>query len=63
MTPDREVRQRDLGGLGLGGADLRRLLLRFHLYTFGPAADFAGAARLYRGAGKPASHRAVASTA
>jgi len=29
-------------------ADLRRLLLRFHLYRFDPAADFEGAARIYR---------------
>ena len=29
-------------------ADLRRLLLRFHLYQFDPAADFEGAARIYR---------------
>jgi predicted nucleic acid-binding protein len=29
-------------------ADLRRLLLRFHLYAFDPAADFDGAVRLYR---------------
>ena len=29
-------------------ADLRRLLLRFHLYPFDPAADFEGAARIYR---------------
>jgi predicted nucleic acid-binding protein len=29
-------------------ADLRRLLLRFHLYTFDAAADFEGAARIYR---------------
>src|SRR5262249_54841036 len=29
-------------------ADLRRLLLRFHLYRFDPAADFDGAARIYR---------------
>ncbi len=29
-------------------ADLRRLLLRFHLYQFDPAADFDGAARVYR---------------
>ena len=29
-------------------ADLRRLLLRFHLYQFDPAADFEGAAHLYR---------------
>ena len=29
-------------------ADLRRLLLRFHLYQFDPAADFDGAARIYR---------------
>ena len=28
--------------------DLRRLLLRFHLYQFDPAADFEGAARIYR---------------
>ncbi len=28
--------------------DLRRLLLRFHLYRFDPAADFEGAARIYR---------------
>ena len=40
---------------GLAGArtdaretDLRRLLLRFHLYQFDPAADFEGAARIYR---------------
>ena len=31
-----------------GEADLRRLLLRFHLYRFDPAADFEGAARIYR---------------
>jgi predicted nucleic acid-binding protein len=29
-------------------ADLRRLLLRFHLYQFDAAADFDGAARIYR---------------
>jgi predicted nucleic acid-binding protein len=29
-------------------ADLRRLLLRFHLYRFDVAADFEGAARIYR---------------
>ena len=29
-------------------ADLRRLLLRFHLCRFDPAADFEGAARIYR---------------
>jgi len=29
-------------------ADLRRLLLRFHLYQFEVAADFEGAARIYR---------------
>src|ERR1700730_14787428 len=29
-------------------ADLRRLLLRFHLYQFDAAADFEGAARVYR---------------
>jgi predicted nucleic acid-binding protein len=29
-------------------ADLRRLLLRFHLYRFDAAADFDGAARIYR---------------
>jgi predicted nucleic acid-binding protein len=29
-------------------ADLRRLLLRFHLHQFDPAADFEGAARIYR---------------
>jgi predicted nucleic acid-binding protein len=29
-------------------ADLRRLLLRFHLYRFDPAADFEGAAGIYR---------------
>ncbi|MGH3191536.1 MAG: type II toxin-antitoxin system VapC family toxin [Streptosporangiaceae bacterium] len=29
-------------------SDLRRLLLRFHLYRFDPAADFEGAARIYR---------------
>jgi predicted nucleic acid-binding protein len=29
-------------------ADLRRLLLRFHLYPFDTAADFDGAARIYR---------------
>ena len=29
-------------------ADLRRLLLRFHLYRFDSAADFEGAARIYR---------------
>src|SRR5579859_1403206 len=29
-------------------ADLRRLLLRFHLYRFDAAADFEGAARIYR---------------
>jgi predicted nucleic acid-binding protein len=29
-------------------ADLRRLLLRFHLCGFDPAADFDGAARIYR---------------
>jgi predicted nucleic acid-binding protein len=29
-------------------ADLRRLLLRFHLHAFDPAADFDGAVRLYR---------------
>jgi predicted nucleic acid-binding protein len=28
--------------------DLRRLLLRFHLYRFDAAADFEGAARIYR---------------
>ncbi len=28
--------------------DLRRLLLRFHLYRFDAAADFEGAARVYR---------------
>jgi predicted nucleic acid-binding protein len=28
--------------------DLRRLLLRFHLYHFDAAADFDGAARIYR---------------
>jgi len=28
--------------------DLRRLLLRFHLYQFDAAADFEGAARVYR---------------
>jgi predicted nucleic acid-binding protein len=28
--------------------DLRRLLLRFHLYQFDAAADFEGAARIYR---------------
>jgi predicted nucleic acid-binding protein len=28
--------------------DLRRLLLRFHLYPFDAAADFEGAARIYR---------------
>jgi len=28
--------------------DLRRLLLRFHLYQFDPVADFEGAARIYR---------------
>jgi predicted nucleic acid-binding protein len=29
-------------------ADLRRLLLRFHLYQFDAAADLEGAARIYR---------------
>jgi predicted nucleic acid-binding protein len=29
-------------------ADLRRLLLRFHLYRFDAAADFDGAMRIYR---------------
>jgi predicted nucleic acid-binding protein len=29
-------------------ADLRRLLLRFHLLRFDPIADFDGAARIYR---------------
>ena len=29
-------------------ADLHRLLLRFRLYQFDPAADFEGAARIYR---------------
>ena len=29
-------------------ADLRRLLLRFHLCQFDPAADFEGATRIYR---------------
>ncbi len=29
-------------------ADLRRLLLRFHLYQFDAAADFEGAAHIYR---------------
>lgn len=29
-------------------ADLRRMLLRFHLYPFDAAADFDGAARIYR---------------
>jgi predicted nucleic acid-binding protein len=29
-------------------ADLRRLLLRFHLYRFDAAADFEGAAHIYR---------------
>jgi predicted nucleic acid-binding protein len=29
-------------------ADLRRLLLRFHLYRFDSAADFDGAMRIYR---------------
>ena len=29
-------------------ADLRRLLLRFHLYRFDAVADFEGAARIYR---------------
>jgi predicted nucleic acid-binding protein len=29
-------------------ADLRRLLLRFHLYPFDAVADFEGAARIYR---------------
>jgi len=29
-------------------ADLRRLMLRFHLYRFDPAADFDAAARIYR---------------
>jgi hypothetical protein len=29
-------------------ADLRRLLLRFHLYRFDPAADFDGAVHVYR---------------
>jgi predicted nucleic acid-binding protein len=29
-------------------ADLRRLLLRFHLYRFDAAADFDGAVRIYR---------------
>jgi predicted nucleic acid-binding protein len=29
-------------------ADLRRLLARFHLLRFDPAADFDGAARIYR---------------
>ena len=29
-------------------ADLRRLLLRFHLYPFDAAADFDGAVRIYR---------------
>lgn len=29
-------------------ADLRRLLLRFHLYHFDATADFDGAARIYR---------------
>jgi predicted nucleic acid-binding protein len=29
-------------------ADLRRLLLRFHLCRFDPVADFDGAARIYR---------------
>ena len=29
-------------------ADLRRLLLRFHLYRLDAAADFEGAARIYR---------------
>ena len=29
-------------------ADLRRLLLRFHLYQFDAATDFEGAARIYR---------------
>ena len=36
-------------------ADLRRLLLRFHLCQFDPAADFEGAARIYRRAGQPVS--------
>jgi predicted nucleic acid-binding protein len=29
-------------------ADLRRLLLRFHVLSFDPVADFEGAARIYR---------------
>ena len=29
-------------------ADLRRLLLRFHLHQFDPVADFEGAGRIYR---------------
>ena len=32
----------------LRAAPARRLLLRFHLYQFDPAADFEGAARIYR---------------
>jgi predicted nucleic acid-binding protein len=31
-----------------GEADLRRLLLRFHLYRFDAATDFDGAVRIYR---------------
>jgi predicted nucleic acid-binding protein len=31
-----------------GEADLRRLLLRFHLYQFDAATDFDGAVRIYR---------------
>ena len=36
-------------------ADLRRLLLRFHLYQFDAATDFEGAARIYRRCRRPAS--------
>ncbi len=44
-------------------ADLRRLLLRFHLYHFDAATDFDGAVRIYRRCRRPASLRGDWSTA
>jgi predicted nucleic acid-binding protein len=47
---DRGSRCRHLAGARTDAreADLRRLLLRFHLYQFDAAADFEGAAHIYR---------------
>ena len=44
-------------------ADLRRLLLRFRLCRFDPAADFDGAARIYRRCRQAASRRGGSPTA